>query len=234
MSENRILFLGFIFAVCVYTAGAQSTIFNIPSTDTVEKKRAYVEADFISHLDKFSNGGYQTYGVRAVYGLTKKVEVGANFFYTHNGSRVPYEFQANVKWKAYQNEKHGVAISGGLQLFVPLNKPAGSRTYGMAYVVGSKTFGQLKGARLTAGAYQMIGTERNFGSRRGMIFGYEQPIRSKLSFLADWYTGDNRFGYAAAGFGYAFNSKMAIYVGYNWGNSGAGNNAFSFYYGYTF
>lgn len=234
MSKIRCFIVVMFCAVCAHTASAQSTIFNVPSTDTIEKKRVLVEADFISHFDRFSNGGYQTYGYRMVYGLHKKVEVGANFFYTHNGSRVPYELQANAKWNAYKNEKYGFALSGGAQLFVPLNKPAGRKTYGMVYVNASKTVRKLKGARLTAGVYHMIKPERDFGTRRGYLFGYEQPIWRKLSFLADWYTGKNRFGYAAAGLGYAISSKMAIYAGYNFGNSGRGNNAFSFYYSYTF
>jgi hypothetical protein len=234
MTKVRILFLALFCAVFVYSAGAQTTILNVPNTDTLEKKQVYVEADFFSHLTPYSKGGYQNYGIRMVYGLRKKVEVGANFFYTHNGSRVPYEFQANLKWKAYENEKHGIAVSGGLQVFVPLNKPAGKRTYAMAYANMSKTFNKLKGGRVTVGVYQMIHAEKSFGNRKGMFFGYEQPIRRKLSFLADWYTGNNRFGYAAAGFGYVINRHMAIYAGYNFGNFGAGNNALSFYYGYTF
>ena len=104
----------------------------------------------------------------------------------------------------------------------------------MIYANVSKSFARLKGGRVTAGVYQMIHPEKSFGNRKGMFFGYEQPIRRKLSFLADWYTGNNRFGYAAAGFGYVINRHMAIYAGYNFGNFGAGNNAVSFYYGYTF
>lgn len=234
MSSIRWFFVMLFCAVCINTVSAQSTIFNVPSTDTLEKKHVMVEADFIAHFDTYSNGGYQTYGYRMVYGLHKKIEVGANFFYTHNGSRVPYELQTNVKWSAYQNEKHGVAVSGGAQLFVPLNKPAGRKTYGMVYANASKTVRKLKGMRLTVGAYYIIKPERDFGARKGFFLGYEQPITRKLSFLADWYTGKNRFGYAAAGFGYALNSRTAIYAGYNWGNSGRGNNAFSFYYSYTF
>jgi hypothetical protein len=234
MAKVRFLLFLLFCAVGAHTAAAQSTIFNIPSTDTLEKKKVLIEADFIAHFDKYSNGGYQTYGYRMVYGLSKNVEVGANFFYTHNGSRVPYEFQANAKWNIYKNEKHGFAVSGGAWLFVPLNKPAGRRSYGMVYATASKTVKALKGARITAGYYHMIKPERDFGDKHGFLFGYEQPLTGKLSFLADWYSGKNRFGYAAAGLGYAINPKMAVYAGYNFGNSGRGNNAFSFYYSYIF
>src|SRR5690349_1641064 len=48
------------------TACAQSTIFNIPSTDAVAKNKVYFEFDFISHLESHDNGGFQTYVPRAV------------------------------------------------------------------------------------------------------------------------------------------------------------------------
>ena len=224
-----------IVVVCfTVAASAQTTIFNVPSTDTVGEKRIMIEADFLAHFDKYENGGFQTYGYRMTYGIRKDVEVGANFFYTHNGDRVPYELQANVKWNACPEEKCGVALSGGAQVFVPLNKPAGKRTYGMVYANASKTINKLNGAVITGGAYQIIRPDPDFGDKRGLFFGYEQPIKGKLSFLADWYTGNNRFGYAAAGFGYQIDGKQDIYAGYNWGNTGRGNNFFSFYYSYTF
>jgi len=73
---------------------AQTTIFNVPSTDVLLKKLFYVEADFTAHLDKFSKGGFQTFGYKTVYGVRKNLEVGANFFYTRlGGITAPKEFQ---------------------------------------------------------------------------------------------------------------------------------------------
>ena len=51
-------------ALCVVTFAssivkAQSTLFNIPSTDVVAKKKTYVEFDFISHLESHRKGGFQ-------------------------------------------------------------------------------------------------------------------------------------------------------------------------------
>ena len=74
---------------------AQTTIFNVPSTDTVSKKSFYVEGDFISHFDSYNNGGFQTYGYRTVYGVTQKFEVGLNLFKTRNGVKNFTEFQPN-------------------------------------------------------------------------------------------------------------------------------------------
>src|SRR3954469_8245644 len=121
MPENRpVWFRCALFCLLVFAAvsliRAQSTIFNIPSTDVMGEKRFYVEADFISHFDSWEKGGFQTFGYRTVYGLRRKFEVGMNFFYTRTGGRTsPKEFQPNLKYKVFQKEKYGLAVSAGGQ-----------------------------------------------------------------------------------------------------------------------
>ena len=230
-------FLMVLFAVLVFgfSVSAQSTLFNTPSTDTLPENRFYMEADFIGKFAKNEKGGFQSYGYRVVYGVKKNLEVGSNFFYTRNGSRVsPKEIQPNIKFQAYQNERYGVAISTGAIAFVPLDKTAGTRVYAMLYANASKTIKVTKGTRVTGGFYNIVGAERDFGTKRGATFAIEQPIRGRLSFIGDWYSGNNRFGYSAAGLNYAITKKQFILVGYNFGNFGAGNNAFSAFYGITF
>lgn len=232
---KKLLTVLFAFCAFVYTVSAQSTLFNVPSTDTLPKGRFYVEADLITKFGKYDKGGFQTYGYRMVYGVRKNLEVGGNFFYTRSGGRTgAKEFQPNVKYQAYQNEKYGVAVSTGTQVFIPLDKTAGTRTYAMIYANGSKSFNWSKGTRVTGGFYNIVGAERDFGTKRGVILGIEQPIVKRLSFIGDWYSGKNRLGYSAAGLNYAITKKQFFLVGYNFGNSGAGNNAFSAFYGFTF
>lgn len=213
---------------------AQSTIFNVPSTDVIPEKSILIETDFIAHFDKLKNGGFQSYGYRTAYGLTKKVEIGTNVFYTREADSSPAEFQPNLKFKAYENEKHGIAVSTGAQVFVPLNRSAGTRSYGMVYINASKALASLRGMRLTGGGYQTVGTSNDFGTKRGFIAAVEQPIKGKLSFVGDWSSGTNRFGYSAAGFNYMLTKRQFLMFGYNWGNSGRGNNAFSAFYGLTY
>ena len=62
-------------------SAAQSTVFNIPSTDVQAHKSTYLELDFTAHVSSFETGGYHAYGPRLVYGLNKKLEVGINAFY---------------------------------------------------------------------------------------------------------------------------------------------------------
>jgi hypothetical protein len=228
----RLMLAGLLFAF-VGVAHAQSTIFNIPSTDVMPEKKIYLEADFIAHFDKYSKGGFQTYGYRMVYGVTRKLEAGVNFFYTRDGSTSPKEVQFNAKYQAYENEKYGVGVSVGGWAFVPINRSSGRRVTGMVFAVASKKFSRLRGLRLTGGAYQMVNTERDSGSKRGWIVGVEQPIAGNLSFTGDWFSGNNKLGIVTAGLSYTIGNQF-FQVGYAWGNNGRGNNAFQAFYGVTF
>ena len=230
----RSAFFGFLMLIAAFATSAQSTIFNIPSTDVMGEGRFYIEGDFIAHFDRFERGGFQTFGYRTVYGVRRKLEVGVNFFYTRNGSTSPKELQFNTKYKVFSREKWGFAVSSGAQMFVPLNRSAGRRTYGMFYSNASKTFKKTKGTRITGGYYGVFGAEPGFGTKNGALLGIEQPLFGKLTFTADWYSGKNRFGYSSAGLSYSFAKRQFFQVGYNFGNAGRGNNAFSAFYGFTY
>ena len=76
-----------LFAITFFesrTTRAQSTLFNIPSTDVVAKKKTYLEFDFVSHLESHQDGGFQTYVPRAVFGLGKGLEAGVNVTFTRD------------------------------------------------------------------------------------------------------------------------------------------------------
>lgn len=224
-----------IFSANVPGVCAQSTIFNIPSTDVVAKKQLYVETNFTAHFDSYQNNGFHSYGVLSVYGVSKNVEVGVNAFYTEIGTgSLPVEIQPNIKWQAYNNEKHGVAISTGAMLFHPITHVKSGDLQALVYSNASKKVNKLNGARLTGGAYTTIGARSGSGTRSGAIFGYEQPIAKRVLFTADWFTGNNRFGYAVAGVGLTLSPKDVLYAGYNFGNAGRGNNFLSLSYGRSF
>ena len=235
MSKSRSFLLILLFIACSCAVSAQTTIFNIPSTDVVPEGRFLLELDFVSHFDRYDRGGFQSYGYRANYGIKKKVEIGANFYYTRlGGGKSPMEFQPNIKWKPYASEKYGVAFATGVQFFVPLNKSAGDRVFALLYANGSKTIKQTNGTRLTGGFYSVVGAPRDFGAKNGVLVAIEQPLFRRVSFVGDWSSGENRFGYVSAGINFVLTPKQYLTLGYSWGNSGRGNNAFSAFYGYTF
>ena len=218
-----------------HTANAQSTLFNIPSTDVVAKKKVYLEFDFISHLESHADGGFQIYAPRAVFGVGKRVEVGVNVSAVNAlAPDQPVYISPNVKWQFYNNESSGVAVAAGGLLYTPIAHRAGADTYGFLYSVVSKKVKSDYGPRLTGGAYGLPGLHDGLGTKGGAIVGYEQPLSQKVTFVTDWFSGKNAFGYVTPGFSITLPKSSLLNVGYSIGNQGRGNNALFVYYGITF
>lgn len=214
---------------------AQSTLFNIPSTDVVPKKKVYLEFDFISHLESHDDGGFQTYVPRGVVGVGKGVEFGINVAATDAlAPDQPVEIQPNIKYQFYASEKNGVASSVGGILYAPIVNTAGTDTFGFIYTNVSKQVKGKYGPRLTVGGYGLVGRLDGTGTKGGAMVGYEQPLHSKVKFVADWFSGKNRFGYVTPGFSFTVTGNSAFYAGYSIGNQGRKNNALFLYYGITF
>lgn len=229
--------LGVIGAVTILqcgTAFAQSTIFNIPTTDVVAPKKVYFEFDFVSHLESHDNGGFQTYVPRVVVGVAKGVEVGINVAATSSIAPTAVYAQPNIKWQFYANEKAGTALSVGAIAYTPLKDRDANDTFGLFYGNVSKKFKGDYGPRLTVGGYGLAGYDAAGLDKGGAIVGYEQPVSKKVSFVADWFSGKNGFGYVTPGFSFALPKNQLFNVGYSIGNSGRKNNGIFLYYGVTF
>jgi hypothetical protein len=220
--------------VFAFTARAQTTIFNIPSADTLQRGSVNVEADYLTHPVRYANGGYQTLGYRVAYGLTNRTEIGSNFYLTWDGTRSVADVEFSIKRKLYQNEKLGLSVSAGVVAFVPLRDRVGDRTSVMAYAAASKTIERLGGTSVTAGGYHVFRGVNDFGTRTGIMIGLVQPVKGRVSLVADWFSGENRFGYASAGINVNVTKRQYLLAGWSFGNSGRGNNALAVYYGITY
>lgn len=229
-----ISFVLLFFIVQAENDHAQSTLFNIPSTDVVAKKSVYAEFDFLSHLDDYKNGGFQTYVPRIVVGLGKKTEAGLNVAFTKAATPQPVELQPNIKYQFYQNEENGISASAGTVLYAPINRRGGTDTFGMIYSIVSKQTRGKYGPRITGGGYGLVGRKKGNGARGGAIIGYEQPLASKVKFVSDWFSGNNRFGYVTPGLAITTSKTSALYAGYSIGNVDGKSNALFIYYGITF
>jgi hypothetical protein len=215
------------------TAFAQSTIFNIPTTDAVAPKKVYFEFDFLSHLESHDNGGFQTYDPRVVVGVGKGVEVGLNVASTHSAAPTVVYAQPNIKWRFYANEEGGTAMSAGAIAFTPLKDRSFNDSFGFFYGNASKKFKGAYGPRFTVGGYGIAGLSADV-DKGGAMVGYEQPVSGKVSFVTDWFSGRNGIGYVTPGFSFALPKGQLINVGYSFGNYGRKNNALFVYYGVTF
>jgi hypothetical protein len=218
-----------------HEAAAQSTLMNVPSTDVVAAKKVYVEMDFLTNYAWQRKDSFQNYIPRAVVGVARNVEVGANVSFTHvSGQESPIEIQPNVKWQFYSNEGARTAGAVGCILYAPITHRAGTDTLGQCYVVGSKRVSGRFGPRFTGGGFALLGAGADQRTKGGAIAGYEQPLAKRVSFLVDWFSGDNRFGYVSPGISITTSKTTALTTGYAIANHGRGKNALFVYYGKQF
>jgi len=226
--------LALLLLVAAHPAQAQSTLFNIPSTDVVGKSGAYAEFDFFAQMPGGDPRSY-AYVPRVVVGLGGNVEAGVNVAAFKAGGTNWY-LQPNVKWKFAANDDKGVAASVGTILYTPMNNRTGSDTFtGLVYANVSKKVSGDYGPRLTIGPYGLYSTPKADGlDRAGVIAAYEQPIAPKVQFVADWFSGSNGFGYFTPGFSFTLPGNGLFNAGYSIGNSGYHNKSLFLYYGVSF
>lgn len=238
------LVTGMALGACVVVAqpaAAQSTIFNIPSTDTVSPGKFYFEFDYLAQLPKPDAGQFQTFAPRVVVGVTPQLEVGVNVAFTKisDGGGTYNIVQPNAKYKFFVDDDQGLAAAAGIIGYLP--NEDGDK-FGQVYGNVSK---KLKsGTRLTGGVYAALSCDACDGgaNKAGAILGLEQPITPTVSFVADWLSGKNFWGYFTPGVSIALPHSALLNIGYSIGNNelmGDGdseyrNNALFVYYGITF
>jgi hypothetical protein len=236
-SHNRFRpWLAVFTALLLFSAaGAQTSLFNIPTAEVTEEGSFYLEADFDAHFARYRKGGWQSYGFLGVYGLRKNMEIGVNAYVTRTADGYePVEIQPNIKYRMYNNESNGISISTGAIAYIPLSRQFKGDSTASVYAVAGKKFMGDWTPRLSAGAYQLIGARPDSGSKQGFLLGIEQPAHSRITLLADWNSGKNRFGYSAAGIGVSLTKNSYLYSAYYFGNEGRGNNSLGIYYGFSF
>jgi hypothetical protein len=229
------LLLGFVLIVLCTTKGqAQQTIFNVPTTDVLDKGKVYFELD-ASFKPTASQivGRFSSFVPRVVVGAGRHVEVGLNIVGNIQPGPDSTTLAPTVKWKPYQGKDNGIAIVVGDNLFIPVR----NRTYNAgnyAYFAISKTF--KSGTRITGGAYDFTRNVVASANRAGGQFGFEQPLNKKVSFAADWFTGKHSAGYFTPGIVFKVGPRITGYAGYSIGNQNAsrGNHFFLMEFGYNF
>jgi hypothetical protein len=232
---------------------AQSTLFNIPTTDTVAKGKGYAEFDFVPQVPGTGVSRTYIYNPRVVVGAPGKLEFGVNVpIINTRGSGISATntyIQPNAKWKFYENEKAGFATAVGALLNTPLNNRDFQDSWAMFYgLVSEKVKAGNYGPRFHAGFYGVATANHDSnkgpvsfpGPRAGAILGYEQPISSKVNIVVDWYSGKNNLGYFTPGISVTLPANGLLNVGYmigndSWENSNATRNRYLMvYYGITF
>lgn len=218
----------------VGAARAQQTIFNVPTTDVLDRGKVYVELDASFKTNSQpAVGRFSSFVPRIVVGVGGKVEVGLNITGNIQPGADSTALVPTVKWRFYENEKKDIALIGGTNFYIPVRNRAFN--FGIyTYVAGSR---MINKTRLTAGGF--IASKNVFApnaSRGGGQFGIEQTINSKVTLAADWITGRHAAGYFTPGVIYKPHPRVTSYFSYSIGNDGAarGNHYFLFELGYNF
>jgi hypothetical protein len=249
------VFAGWLALACSLGAGraaAQSTIFNIPTTDTVSAKGLYAEFDFLAQAPDTGYSRTYLYNPRLVVGARHDLEFGVNFpvytVRTGGASSTDGYIQPNAKWRFYRSDG-GIALAVGGLVNAPLNERDAQDGWGLIYgLVSKKIEAGNCGPRFHAGAYKIVSANQDpkngpvsfAGPRAGAILGYEQPVYKRISIVADWYSGRNSIGYLTPGVSLTLPGAGLLNAGYSIGNdSWADDNAvrnryFFVYYGVTF
>lgn len=232
---GRVVLCSLLLLAIGQVGTAQSSNFSTPTAEVLSEKEIYLEAHFDAKLTKFRDGGWQSYGFLSVLGIGNKVEVGLNAYFVRSASgNEPLELQPNIKFQAHNNEDRGTSLAVGAIGYIPLKRDFNQSSMASIYVMGSKKFKSAWTPKFSGGAYQLVGARRDGGSTRGFLVAVEQPIHSRVTLIADWTTGKNRFGYAAAGLGVAVTKRSYLSSAYYFGNEGRGNNFVGIYYGSSF
>jgi hypothetical protein len=228
-----LIFLSALY-MCSHPASAQQAIFNVPSTDVLDKGKVYLELDAAFKLnDQEAVRRFSAFTPRAVVGVGGNVEIGLNVTGNVQPGPDATTLVPTVKWRFYQNEKKNIALVAGSHLFVPVRNRA-YRAGNYSYLAGSKTYGEK--TRLTAGAFYF---SKNVvapnAARAGGQFGFEHFLNSKVTLAADWYTGRHGAGYFTPGVIYKPHPKVTTYFSYQIGNADArrGNHFFLFEIGFN-
>jgi len=227
-------------ATCALVCGvfsathAQQTIFNVPSTDVLDKGKVYGEFDASFKVnDSDAVNKFSSFVPRVVVGAGSNVQVGLNITGNIQPSADSTTLVPAIKWKPYQGKDNSVAIVVGDHVFIPVrNRAYNAGNY--VYVELSKTV--KSGTRLTAGGYDFTRNVVALANRAGGQFGFEQPLNKKVTLAADWFTGKHSAGYFTPGVVFKVSPKITGYAAYSIGNQNAshGNHFFLLEVGYNF
>ena len=234
MKKYTAIVFGLLFLTLVADSSAQQTIFNVPSTDVLDKGKVYAELDVAFKLNNQRDvRRFSSFVPRLVAGVGGNVEVGLNVSGNIQPGADATTLVPTVKYRFYQNEKKDVSVVAGTNVFIPVrNRAFNIGSY--SYLNASKTFNEK--TRLTAGGYFYSKNVVAAKSRAGAQFGFEHTVNPKFIVAADYLTGKHANGYFTPGFFYKPTPKVTGYFGYSIGNDNArgGNNFFLFEVGYNF
>ena len=235
LMTSRTLVLLLVLGGGVMVAHAQQTVFNVPTTDVLDKGKVYFELDISAKpndsdaLNKFSS-----FVPRLVVGTGRNIEIGLNILGNVQPGPDSTTLVPAFKWRVYNGGDNGWAIATGNHVYIPVHNKSydiGNHTYVMA----QKTFKTKTRIGFGSGVFTKDVAAPHAVRGVGQ-FTFEQPVTSRFSVASDWYTGKHSFGYWTSGGYYKLTKKLMGYAAYSVGNANAskGNHYLYFEVGYNF
>jgi hypothetical protein len=229
------LIVSILVCACNEATRAQQTIFNVPTTDVLDRGKVYAELDVsFKPNDSDAVGRFSSFVPRVVVGVGGRAEIGLNVTGNVQPGPDSTTLVPVIKYKFYEGKDNGFAIAGGDHLFIPVRRRA-YNAGNYVYLEFSKTF-KKSGARLTAGGYDFTRNVVAGANRAGGQFGFEQPVSKTVTLAADYFTGKHAAGYFTPGVVFKVGKKTTGYAGYSIGNQNPsrGNHFFLLELGYSF
>jgi len=226
MKRNGAILL-FILAFSTLLS-AQQTIFNVPTSDILDKGKVYLELDASFKFNtQDALGRFSSFVPRIVVGTGGDIEVGLNVVGNIQPGADTTTLVPAAKWRVYNGGDNGWSIVVGDNVYIPVR----NRSYKIgnyAYAQASKTF--KSGTRLTAGGYNFTkNVVASNANRSGGQFGFEQTVNKYINVNADWFSGKHAAGYFTPGVAFKLHPKVTGYAGYSIGNAGASSGNHFFY-----
>src|SRR4029078_7541532 len=141
------LFVVLCLSGCLANIAAQQTIFNVPSTDVLDKGKVYSELDVsLKPNDSPFVNKFSSFVPRLVVGAGNQIEVGLNVTGNIQPGPDSTTLVPTIKWKPYSGKDNGWNFVIGNNLFVPVR----NRSYDAGNYVYAEVSKTLKnGTRLT-------------------------------------------------------------------------------------
>lgn len=205
---------------------AQQTLYNLPTPDILPRGGVYGELD-----NTFKTTFPKTFEPvpRMVAGLGRELEVGVNV----TGLTVPGKplvgVEPVVKWGAAIGHFRFTLVN-----YAELSAPSAGRSglvarhMVIAHFSRSSRFGQW-----VAGGYNATRGFLDRGDRAGVMAEYLKPLRSGLTFGAEWMSGNQALGLLSPGLTYS-RGQQSFYLSYELGNHNGHRNGVEFEYGFRF
>ena len=234
--ERLFASLTWIIAIGFFsTSSAQQTVFNVPTTDVLDKGKVYFELDVSAKPnDSDTLSRFSSFVPRVVVGAGHHIEVGLNVTGNVQPGPDSSTLVPTFKWKVYEGGDNGWAVVVGEHFFIPVH----NKSYSVGnhnYLMVQKTFSTETRIGFGGGLFTRDVVAPNAIRGAGQ-FTLEQPVTRRLTIASDWYTGKHASGYWSSGGYYRLTNKITGYAAYSVGNANAtrGNHFLLLEFGYNF